>query len=149
MTASFDINSIGKEDMFICGDCLDYMKQMPDKCIELAIVDPPYGGGVGQDVNTVFNGAIQGRFGGRFEKYLIPEISAERTGGDGGGWKNSTYGKDIENWDIAPTEEYFEELFRIAKNCVIWGKLLSFATNKMFFGLEKTYNFRKLYNGDG
>lgn len=26
-------------------DCLDAMRQMPDKAFDLAIVDPPYGGG--------------------------------------------------------------------------------------------------------
>jgi len=25
-------------------DCMDGMRQMPDKCFDLAIVDPPYGG---------------------------------------------------------------------------------------------------------
>lgn len=28
---------------FILGDCLEYMRKMPDKCFDLAIVDPPYG----------------------------------------------------------------------------------------------------------
>lgn len=27
----------------ICDDCINIMKQLPDKCIDLAIVDPPYG----------------------------------------------------------------------------------------------------------
>ena len=25
-------------------DCMDYMRSMPDKFFELAVVDPPYGG---------------------------------------------------------------------------------------------------------
>lgn len=25
-----------------CGDCLEVMKQMPDKCVELVITSPPY-----------------------------------------------------------------------------------------------------------
>lgn len=29
----------------IHGDCMKAMKQMPDKAFDLAIVDPPYGGG--------------------------------------------------------------------------------------------------------
>lgn len=28
-------------------DCLDAMRQMPDKAFDLAVVDPPYGGGAG------------------------------------------------------------------------------------------------------
>ena len=27
----------------IQGDCLEIMKQMPDKCIDLVVTDPPYG----------------------------------------------------------------------------------------------------------
>ena len=33
------------EDAFICADCMDVLRQMPDKCVDLAICDPPYGGG--------------------------------------------------------------------------------------------------------
>lgn len=25
------------------GDCLEFMKQLPDKCIDLVVTDPPYG----------------------------------------------------------------------------------------------------------
>lgn len=52
------------------------------------------------------------RFGGRFDKYKI-----ERTGGT---WA-SKYGSNINHWDIAPEPEYFEELFRISKQAIIWG----------------------------
>lgn len=31
------------EPGFYLGDCMDYLRDMPDKCIDLAIVDPPYG----------------------------------------------------------------------------------------------------------
>jgi site-specific DNA-methyltransferase (adenine-specific) len=27
----------------ICGDCLEVMKEMPDKSIDLLLTDPPYG----------------------------------------------------------------------------------------------------------
>lgn len=30
----------------ICGDCLDVMKDMPDKCVDLILTDPPYGVGI-------------------------------------------------------------------------------------------------------
>ncbi len=35
-----------KESVFINGDCMEYMKTMPDNYVELAIVDPPYGIGL-------------------------------------------------------------------------------------------------------
>lgn len=33
-------------------DCMEGMKQIPDKYFELAIVDPPYGIGIGHKANT-------------------------------------------------------------------------------------------------
>ena len=39
--------------------------------------------------------------------------------------KNDTDGDvkvaDIRDWDVAPPSEYFEELFRVSKNQIIWG----------------------------
>ena len=72
-------------------DCLDAMRQMPDKAFDLAIVDPPYGGGAGSQFVQVERereresagptGLVGGhadyehrkhsRFGGRFDKYHI------------------------------------------------------------------------------
>ena len=28
------------------GDCLEFMRELPDKCIDLVLTDPPYGIGV-------------------------------------------------------------------------------------------------------
>ena len=38
---------------FVNADCMDYLKNYPDKYFDLAIVDPPYGdaGGYGQTKN--------------------------------------------------------------------------------------------------
>ena len=47
-------------------DCMEGMKQFPDKYFDLAVVDPPYGDGGGQ-----WSGAE--RFGERFDKYRHPE----------------------------------------------------------------------------
>ena len=54
-------------------DCMEGMKQFPDKYFDLAIVDPPYGdeGGTFKRVNE--------RFGQRFERYA----QVGRTGGAG------------------------------------------------------------------
>ena len=38
----------------------------------------------------------------------------------GGTWA-AKYGKKIVEWDIAPKQEYFDELFRVSKNQIIWG----------------------------
>ena len=87
-------------------DCMELMAKYPDNHFDLAIVDPPYGGG-GEK-------SIEGgkRFGGLFDKYKV-----ERT------WEGCSkkYNKKILNWDYAPDQTYFDELFRISKNQIIWG----------------------------
>jgi len=80
-------------------DCMEAMKQMPDKAFDLAIVDPPYGGGCNAGV------------GGRFAKYDY----------GGGATPESGYGSKIKHWDVAPTMTYFNELARVSKNQIIWG----------------------------
>ena len=44
----------------------------------------------------------------------------ESVGRTGGTWATK-YGKKIISWDVAPEREYFEELFRISRNQIIWG----------------------------
>ena len=74
-------------------DCVEKMREYPDQYFDLAVVDPPYGGW-----------ARQGR-------------SISRTGG---GWAEN-FDKKIIAWDNAPSKEYFDELFRVSKQQVIWG----------------------------
>ena len=53
-------------------DCLDAMRQMPDKVFDLAIVDPPYGGGAGLvGGHADYEHRKRSRFGGWFDKYHI------------------------------------------------------------------------------
>ena len=48
-----DINGmIGK---IHCGDCLEVMKQMPDKCVDLVLTDPPYGINYQSNMRVVSN----------------------------------------------------------------------------------------------
>ena len=68
------------------------MKQMPDKAFDLAIVDPPYGIGAGKGV-------------GRSGRLAVAKGKVV-----GGEWDNEI-----------PPPEYFEELFRVSKNQIIWG----------------------------
>lgn len=48
---------------FYHGDCMDYLKELPDKSIDLAIVDPPYGDALQNE------GGYYNRFGERFDRY--------------------------------------------------------------------------------
>ena len=66
-------------------DCLELMKQLPDKCVDLVLTDPPYG--------------------------IIKGIKLN------GMDTTSTASK----WDFKPDKEYFDEIFRISKNQIIWG----------------------------
>lgn len=75
-------------------DCMDGMKQFPDKYFELAIVDPVYG-----DVSL----------GG----YMF---------GKGGENKAKRINYNLSLWEQPKTDKtYFEQLFRVSKNQVIWG----------------------------
>lgn len=47
----------------------------------------------------------------------IPSRNVERTGGT---WA-AKYAKKIIAWDVAPEKEYFDQLFRISRNQIIWG----------------------------
>lgn len=75
-----------------CEDCMDLMARYDDNYFDLAIVDPPYGGGNHQMNNLRTAGA----------------------------WA-AKYGKKINEWDKPPTKEYFKELFRVSKNQMVWG----------------------------
>lgn len=63
---------------FLNCDCMELMKQIPDKYFDLAIVDPPYGGGC-TDTDAILAGggtdnwqkSKRSRFGGKFDKYHI------------------------------------------------------------------------------
>lgn len=80
-------------------DCLEAMRQMPDKAFDLAVVDPPYGIGV-MTMNYTKSGAV-------------------RTQGNAAATRRD-YRKQSE-WDMKPTREYFEQLSRVSKNQIIWG----------------------------
>ena len=74
-------------------DCMDLMRETPDKFYDLAIVDPPYGIGVGD------NKAGMGR----------------RKGDARASYK-------MGYWDsAAPDAEYFTEIRRVSQNQIVWG----------------------------
>lgn len=87
-------------------DCLEYMRTLPDKYFDLAIADPPYG-----NANST-TPVAHAQGGNRFKKYDV-----ERTGGT---WA-AKYGRNIKEWDEAPPQEFFDELFRVSKEQIIWG----------------------------
>jgi len=83
-------------------DCMEGMKEFPDKYFELAIIDPPYGHGK----QVISNNESRG-------KLAIAK----------------NYGEGI--WNEKPPDiKYFNELFRISKNQIIWGG--NYFTDKLF-----------------
>lgn len=74
-------------------NCLELMPLIPDLFFDLAIVDPPYG--IGED----------GRNNASRSKICKAKDYSS----------NSRYDNEI------PPKEYFDELFRISKNQIIWG----------------------------
>lgn len=76
-------------------DCLEYMKQLPDKYFDLCIADPPYGIGFG-----TFNRTNKTSDGVR--------VKANR-------YHNADWDKQI------PHDLIFEEILRVSKNAIIWG----------------------------
>lgn len=71
------------------GDCLELMKKLKDKSIDLTITDPPYGKKADKGTNG-FGSAKNRRYQG--------------------GWDNNR-----------PNKQYFDEIFRISKNVIIFG----------------------------
>lgn len=81
----------------IHGDCMDYMRSLPDNAFELAVVDPPYGIGADRELRhrtQTLNGCAKA--------------------------KNIDY--HFADWDNnAPSDEYFAELRRVSRNQIVWG----------------------------
>lgn len=75
------------------GDCMEYLRSLPDNAFDLAVVDPPYGiKRAGQKETSCVNPKHN-------RKYF-----------DDRGWDNHI-----------PDAEYFRELERVSVNQIIWG----------------------------
>ena len=74
-------------------DCMEYMATLPDKSFDLAIVDPPYGG---NDAIGLKDCKTNGKQATSRTEYKL--------------FKN-----------VAPNQEYFDELKRVSKKQIIWG----------------------------
>lgn len=76
----------------INADCMDVLKLLPDKCVDLVLTDPPYGIGESKGKNKSRDNLA----------------------------KAKDYGN--KDWDnVIPSAELFSEIFRVSKNQIIWG----------------------------
>ena len=73
------------------GDCLEEMKKLKDKSIDLILCDPPYG--LEWSPTTLFGKET-------------PQTKSLN---------------DLQRWDKKPNKEIFDEIIRIGKNWIIWG----------------------------
>lgn len=74
-------------------DCMEYMRTLPDKAFDLAVVDPPYGIGMDGQKSCVCKNP-----------------------------KHNRKEHEKKEWDSKiPDELYFRELERVSKNQIIWG----------------------------
>ena len=78
----------------ICADSLEIMKKLPDNCIDLVLTDPPYWIGIDWQKRSINKN----------------NPKANRKEYEFMGWDNNI-----------PSKEYFDEIFRISKNQIIWG----------------------------
>lgn len=95
---------------------MEYMKTVPDKFFDLAVVDPPYG----INADNFNNGA------GYKDHHAESTSKRMRTKGrlnqGSGKLKNRILNQSDCGWDSEPpSDKYFKELFRVSKNCIIWG----------------------------
>ncbi len=76
----------------ICGDCLEVMKGIPDKAVDLVLTDPPYGIKINRVAKLVGNSTHK---------------SSKATD---------------ESWDDSvPCKEVFDNIFRISTNQIVFG----------------------------
>lgn len=100
-------------------DCMEGMRCYPDKYFDLAIVDPPYGinapaMSMGTNKKRTKNGYPSESTADRIRKGRLNKGC--------GTLKNRMLNQSDCSWDReAPSAEYFEELFRVSKNQIIWG----------------------------
>jgi site-specific DNA-methyltransferase (adenine-specific) len=94
------------EFSFYHADCMQVMRETPDKYYDLALVDPPYGiGGDSLHANRKSKNCLH----------------SNRPLTGAGKLKNRALNTMNTKWDIAPSPEYFQELKRVSKNQIIWG----------------------------
>lgn len=90
-------------DVIIQGDCLEEMRQFPDKYFDLCLTDPPYGIGEAAGKNDSRGGIPKGPKNPRHTP--VPSTKYEALTWD----------------DKPPSPEAFKEIFRISKNQIIFG----------------------------
>ena len=102
---------------------MEYMRTLPDKAFSLAIVDPPYG--ISADFFNCGQGAKCHLHKGDSTTVKISKAKGNMHHASlrgAGKLKDRALNKFDSSWDKnPPTQEYFNELFRVSENQIIWG----------------------------
>lgn len=100
-------------------DCKEVMRRYPDGYFDLAVVDPPYG----INAPNMTMGTNRSR-----TKNGYPAVSTAdklrkgRLNSGGGKLKGRALNTMDCSWDFnPPSQDYFDELFRVSRHQVIWG----------------------------
>ena len=84
------------ENRIINADCMDILRRLPDKCVDLVLTDPPY-----------YNGLEMTTYYGKKDKSDT-------------GVKRTKYKPFAEKWFV-PDNDWFEQIRRISKEQIIFG----------------------------
>lgn len=99
-------------------DNIEGMKLIPDKSFDLAIVDPPYG----INAPNMSMGSNKSRKNGNTGISTAERLKKGRLNQGASKLKNRNLQVMEIGWDYKqPSPEYFNELFRVSKNQIIWG----------------------------
>lgn len=112
-------------------DCLPAMRSMRFEEFDLAIVDPPYGINA---TDMTMGGRKAGTKAGGKSITTAQRLRKNRLQSGGGVHKHKPIQNLDSSWDNEiPTAEYWEELFRVSKNQIVFGG--------NYFGLPRTRGF--------
>ena len=75
------------------GECLDILRSLPSGSVDAVVTDPPYGIG-----KRLTRGGV----------------------GKKSGWHRMV-ASGADKWDVRPSKEVFDEMFRVSKHQIIWG----------------------------
>ena len=134
-------------------DCMDGMKEFPDNFFDLAVVDPPYGDAAQNEGGGTGTGSARGSTGTR-RHYQHNNVRKADGSWGVANWRRmgeeARSDKKIISWDVSPGKDYFEELFRVSRNQIIWGgELLRITADAVLPRVAEAVNLRKLHDGHG
>ncbi len=96
---------------------MELMARYPDNYFDLAIVDPPYG----IDAPNMKMGANKNKNKAQNSDSVAGRLKKARFSKGAGKLKSNILNKSSLDWDKKPPKEYFDELFRVSKNQIIFG----------------------------